>query len=63
MLSQTVLPFKLESTQDTLTAQARLVLFGEYLQAMIVPNHFDRELVGPLPRSGYPPSAYGICWY
>ncbi|MGH9846514.1 MAG: hypothetical protein ACREEM_48065 [Blastocatellia bacterium] len=60
MLSQTVLPFKLDSTQDTLTAQAGLVLFGKYLHAMGFPGCLDRELPGPGHRSGYPPSAYGV---
>lgn len=60
MLSQTVLPFKLSMTQDTITAQAGLVLFGEYLHAMGMPSCFDRELPGPLNRRGYAPSAYGM---
>ncbi len=60
MVSQTVLPFKLDSTPDTLTAQAGLVLFGEYLHAMGLPESFDRELPGPLNSVGYKPSAYGM---
>lgn len=60
MLSQTVLPFKLDLTRDTITAQAGLVLFGEYLHALGVPGDFDRELPGPVNRMGYPPSAYGV---
>ncbi len=60
MVSQTVLPFKLDSTPDTLTAQAGLVLFGEYLHAMGLPGSFDRELPGPLNPVGYRPSAYGV---
>ena len=60
MLSQTVLPFKLDSTQDTMTAQAGLVLFGEYLHAMGLPGCLDRELPGPAHRLGYQPSAYGV---
>lgn len=60
MVAQTVLPFKLSSTQDVLTAQAGLALFGEYLHAMGVPLCFDRELPGPLSRTGYAPSVYGI---
>ena len=32
--SQTVLPFKLTASDESLTAQAGLVLFGEYLGAM-----------------------------
>ncbi len=60
MLAQTVLPFKLSATQDTLTAQAGLALFGEYLHALGVPSCFDRELPGPLNHTGYAPSAYGM---
>ena len=60
MVSQTVLPFKLDTTPDTLTAQAGLVLFGEYLHAMGVPGSFDRELPGPLNPVGYKFSAYGV---
>lgn len=60
MVAQTVLPFKLASTQDILTAQAGLALFGEYLHALGVPSCFDRELPGPLNRTGYAPSAYGM---
>jgi hypothetical protein len=32
--SQTVLPFKLAASGESLTAHAGLVLFGEYLRAM-----------------------------
>ena len=32
--SQTVLPFKLAASAESLTAHAGLVLFGEYLRAM-----------------------------
>jgi len=60
MLAQTVLPFKLESTRDTITAQAGLILFGEYLHAVGLPGHLDRELPGPLNPVGYKPSAYGV---
>ncbi len=49
MLSQTVLSFKLDSTQDTITAQGGLVLFGEYLRAMNLSGCLDRELPGPRP--------------
>jgi len=60
MLSQTVLPFQLDTTRDTITAQAGLVLFGEYLHALGLPESFDRELPGPLNAVGYQPSAYGV---
>jgi hypothetical protein len=60
MLAQTVLPFRLDTTRDTITAQAGLVLFGEYLYALGLPESFDRELPGPLNSVGYKPSAYGV---
>jgi hypothetical protein len=47
MLAQTILLFKLNTTQDTITPQAGLMLFGEYLQTMGLASHLDREL----PRS------------
>jgi len=36
--SQTVLPFKLASTDETLTAQSGLVLFREYCHALGLPG-------------------------
>jgi hypothetical protein len=33
-VSQTVFPFKLDTTEDTITAHAGLVLIGEYLRAI-----------------------------
>ena len=60
MLAQTVLPFKLDTTPDTLTAQAGLVLFGEYLHAMDLPSDLERELPGPSNPKGYQPSVYGM---
>ena len=59
-LARTVLPFKLDTIPDTLTAQAGLVLVGEYLPAMGWPGSVDRELPGPLNPVGYQPSAYGV---
>ena len=50
MVSQTVLPFKLASTDETLTAQAGLALFGEYCHALGVPAWLDAAL--PAPGSG-----------
>jgi hypothetical protein len=56
----TILPFKLQSTQDTITAHAGLVLFGEYLYALGLPDHLDRALPGPSNAVGYRPSAHGV---
>lgn len=58
MLSQTVLPFKLEITQDRITARSGLAVFGEFVHAMGVPGLIDRELPGPKSGAGYEPSAY-----
>ncbi len=33
-LAQTVLPFKLEATDEVLTANARLALFGEFVKGL-----------------------------
>ena len=44
---QTVLPFKLAATEETLTAQGGLALFGEYLSAMCVGALIGHELPGP----------------
>lgn len=60
MLAQTVLPFKLDTTPETLTAQAGLVLFGEYLHAMELPSDLEREFPGPSNPKGYKPSVYGM---
>jgi hypothetical protein len=56
MMPQTVLPFKLEMTQDTLTAHAGLALLGEFCQAHRVAEIVDAELPGPGSGAGYRPS-------
>lgn len=58
MLSQTVLPFKLESTDETLTAHGGLVLFGEYCQGMGLAQWLDQELPAPGSGAGYAPSTH-----
>lgn len=58
MLSQTVLPFKLESTDETLTAHSGLVLFEEYCQGMDLPQWLDQELPQPGSGAGYAPSTH-----
>jgi hypothetical protein len=52
--SQTMLPFKLAATDESLTAQSGLALFGEYLRAMDVCGLIDRELPGPDSVAGSP---------
>jgi hypothetical protein len=56
--SQTVLPFKLGATDESLTAQGGLVLFGKYFRAMDVGWLIDHELPGPGSVAGYAPSAH-----
>jgi hypothetical protein len=50
MLQQTVLPFKLEITNDLITPYAGLALLGEFAIGLGFPDAVDREL--PLPGSG-----------
>ena len=56
--SQTVLPFKLAATDESLTAHGGLVLFGEYLRAMGVCGAIDHESPRPGSAAGYNPSAH-----
>ena len=49
-MTQTVLPFKLEITRETLTPHAGLALLGEFARAVGLPEALDREL--PAPGSG-----------
>ena len=56
--SQTVLPFKLGATDESLTAHCGLALFGEYLRAIDVGGLIDHELPGPGSAAGYDPSAH-----
>lgn len=57
-ITQTVLPFKLEMTNDTLTSHAGLALFGEYLGAMGISALVDQNLPRPGSAKGYRPSAF-----
>jgi len=58
MMPQTVLPFKLEITTDTLTAHAGLALLGEFCQAHRLAELIDEELPAPGSGAGYRPSQY-----
>ena len=55
---QTVLPFKLAATDESLTAHGGLALFGEYLRAMGVCALIDHELPSPGSAAGYDPSVH-----
>lgn len=56
--AQTVLPFKLAATDETLTAHAGLAIFGEYLAAMGTRHLINHELPKPGSAKGYLPSAF-----
>ena len=57
-LSQTVLPFKLAATDESLTAHGGLALFGEFLSAFGLCGLIDHELPAPGSAAGYSPSAH-----
>lgn len=57
-ITQTVLPFKMEMTSDTLTSHAGLAIFGEYLGAMGISALVDQSLPRPGSAKGYRPSAF-----
>jgi hypothetical protein len=52
-MTQTVLPFKLEITRETLTAHGGLALLGEFARAVGLAEALDRELPGPGSGAGY----------
>lgn len=58
MVQQHVLPFKLEATDDTITSQAGLVVFGEFLQSLGLKEKIDRAFGAPGSGAGYPASNY-----
>ena len=58
MVAQTVLPFKLDTTKDTITPHAGLALFGEFLHALKIPRLIDDALPGPGSGVGYEPSQF-----
>ena len=47
-MPQTVLPFKLDTTDEQLTAHGGLALFGEFLHAMTVPRQLNAALPAPV---------------
>jgi len=60
MLRQSVLPFKLETTDESLTSHAGLVLFGEFLKSLNLQSWIDRAFGRPGSGAGYPASSYVI---
>jgi hypothetical protein len=60
MIAQSVLPFKLAATEERLTAQGGLVLFGEFCRALGVEKWLDCELPRPGSGAGYAPSIHAL---
>ena len=58
MIKQTVLPFKIETTKDTITAQAGLALVGELAVGLGILESVDTCLPTPGSGAGYYPSEY-----
>ena len=57
-MQTTILPFKLERTNDLITSQAGLALLGEFMIGLDLVKWFDQGLPGPGSGAGYRPSAY-----
>jgi hypothetical protein len=53
MIRQTVMPFKLEQTNDLITAHAGLVLLGEFAVGLGLLKVLDKELPSPGSGAGY----------
>lgn len=57
-LTQTVLPFKVEATEEMLTANAGLALFGEFTQGLGLHCWLAQEMPLPGSRRGYEAGTY-----
>lgn len=57
-LAQTVLPFKLEATEELLTANAGLALFGEFVRGLGFSRWLAQEMPKPGSGRGYAADAY-----
>ena len=58
MIRQTVLPFKLEKTNDLITPHAGLALLGEFAIGLGLLKSVDRHLPKPGSGAGYTPSEH-----
>jgi hypothetical protein len=58
MIQQTVLPFKLEITRDTITSHAGLALLGEFCMGLDFLRVMDRFMPKPGSGAGYKASEY-----
>ena len=58
MVRQTILPFKLERTEERITARSGLTLYAEFMRAMGVEALVDQHLPQPGSGRGLRPSTY-----
>lgn len=58
MIEQSVLPFKLAATNDSITPHAGLALFAEFLHGLKLPELVDARLPRPGSGAGYAPSKF-----
>ncbi|MBK8385560.1 MAG: transposase [Candidatus Accumulibacter sp.] len=57
-LAQTVLPFKVEATEEQLTANAGLALFGEFIRGLGLSRWLATEMPKPGSARGYAANAF-----
>ena len=57
-VAQTVLPFKLEATEEMLTANAGLALFGEFMRGLGLHRWLAQEMPKPGSGRGYEAATY-----
>ena len=60
LLAQMVLPFKIEATDEILTANAGLVLFGEFVQGLGFKRWLQQEMPKPGSGHSYESTAYVV---
>ena len=58
MMPQTVLPFKLEKTNDTITPHAGLALLAEFAYAIGLPKELDSRMPSPGSGAGFTASEH-----
>ncbi|WP_301100511.1 hypothetical protein [Propionivibrio sp.] len=57
-----MLPFKLEATDEMLTANAGLALFGEFIRGLGFSRWLSQEMPKPGSGRGYQADAYITRW-
>src|SRR4030043_2205773 len=58
MIRQTVLPFKLEKTEEKVTARSGLALYAEFMKGMGLEELVDRHMPRPGSGRGYKAISY-----